>query len=57
MSESMNIERRSFLRGSALLAAAGLLKQGSAMLKSEQAAYDRYNAMVIPRPDGLLDGE
>ena len=57
MNESMNIERRSFLRGSALLAAAGLLKQGSAMMKSEQAAYDKYNAMVIPRPEGLLDGE
>ena len=55
--KSMNLERRSFLRGSALLAAAGLLKQGSAMMKDEQAAYDRYNAMVIPRPEGLLDGE
>ena len=57
MSESVDIERRSFLRGTALLAAAGLLKQGSAMMKEEQEAYDRYNAMVIPRPAGLLDGE
>ena len=52
----MNIERRMFLKGSALVAAAGVLKPGKAMLPSEQAAYDKYNAMVIPRPEGLLDG-
>ena len=51
------IERREFLRGSALLAAAGVLKQGSAMMPSEQAAYDKYNACVVPRPEGLLAGE
>ena len=51
------LERRSFLKGTALLAAAGVLKPGSAMMKAEQEAYNRYNALVIPRPDGLLDGE
>ena len=55
--ETVNLERRSFLKGTALLAAAGALKPGQAMMKSEQAAYDKYNAMSIPRPDGLLDGE
>jgi len=53
----MNIERRTFLKGSALVAAAGVLKPGKAMMPSEQAAYDKYNAMVVPRPEGLLDGE
>ena len=52
----MNIERRMFLKGSALVAAAGVLKPGAAMMPSEQAAYDRYNALKIPRPTGLLDG-
>ena len=52
----MNIERRTFLRGSALVAAAGVLKPGAAMMPSEQAAYDKYNALKIPRPTGLLDG-
>ena len=52
----IDIERRSFLKGTALLAAAGVLKPGAGMMKSEQAAYDRYNAMKIPRPEGLLDG-
>ena len=49
--------RRTFLRGAAVLSAASVLKTGSAMMKSEQYAYDKYNALVIPRPDGLLDGE
>ena len=57
MNSGMNLERRSFLKGTALLAAAGVLRPGQAMLKSEQAAYDKYNAMVVPRPEGLLDGE
>ena len=52
-----SIERRSFLKGSALLAAAAALKPGLAMRKSEQAAHDKYHAMKIPRPEGLLDGE
>ena len=52
----MNIERRTFLKGSALMAAAGVLKPGKAMMPSEQAAYDRYHALKIPRPEGLLDG-
>ena len=52
----IDIERRSFLKGTAMLAAVGMLKPGAAMMKSEQAAYDRYNAMKIPRPEGLLDG-
>ena len=53
----MKIERRSFIKGSALVAAAGVLKPGVAMKPSEQAAYDKYNALVVPRPEGLLDGE
>ncbi len=57
MSEKMNLERRSFLKGTALLAAAGLLEKGQAMMPSEQAAYDKYNACNVPRPTGLLDGE
>ena len=57
MNSRMNLERRSFLKGTALLAAAGVLRPGQAMMKAEQAAYDKYNAMVIPRPEGLLDGE
>jgi len=52
----MKIERRMFLKGSALVAAAGVLKPGAAMMPSEQAAYDKYNALKIPRPTGLLDG-
>ena len=55
--EKVNLERRSFLKGTALLAAAGVLRPGQAMMKAEQAAYDKYNAMVIPRPEWLLDGE
>ena len=57
MVDVTNLERRSFLKGTALLAAASVLKPGTAMMASEQAAYDKYNAMVIPRPEGLLDGE
>ena len=49
--------RRMFLKGAAVLSAASVLKTGSAMMPSEQYAYDKYNALVIPRPDGLLDGE
>ena len=49
--------RRTFLKGVATLSAIGAVKCGSAMMKSEQAAYDRYNALKIPRPEGLLDGE
>ena len=54
---SKSIERRSFLKGSALMAAAAALKPGSAMMKSEQYAHDKYHAMKVPRPEGLLDGE
>ena len=49
--------RRTFLKGVATLSAIGAVKCGSAMMKSEQAAYDKYNALKIPRPEGLLDGE
>ncbi len=49
--------RRTFLKGAAVLSAASVLKTGSAMMPAEQAAYDKYNALVIPRPEGLLDGE
>ena len=49
--------RRGFLKGVATLFALGAVKCGSAMMPAEQAAYDKYNAMQIPRPEGLLDGE
>ena len=49
--------RRTFLKGVATLSAIGAVKCGSAMMPAEQAAYDKYNAMKIPRPEGLLDGE
>ena len=49
--------RRTFLKGIATLSAISAVKCGSAMMKSEQAAYDKYNALKIPRPEGLLDGE
>ena len=49
--------RRGFLKGVATLSALGAVKCGSAMMPAEQAAYDKYNAMQIPRPEGLLDGE
>ncbi|MBR3221241.1 MAG: metallophosphoesterase [Kiritimatiellae bacterium] len=58
----MDQSRREFLtntawKGAAAMAAAGAAKCGMGMLPSEQAAYDRYNALTIPRPDGILDGE
>ena len=58
----MDQSRREFLtntawKGAAAMAAVGAAKCGMGMLPSEQAAYDKYNAMTIPRPDGLLDGE
>lgn len=49
--------RRGFLKGVATLSAVGVAKCGKAMKPGEQAAYDKYNALVIPRPDGLIDGE
>ncbi|MBR2837259.1 MAG: metallophosphoesterase [Kiritimatiellae bacterium] len=51
------VDRRGLLRGMATLSAIGAAKCGKAMLPAEQAAYDRYNAMVIPRPEGLIEGE
>ena len=52
-----NTNRRGFLKGVATLSAIGAVKCGTAMMPSEQAAYDKYNAMVVPRPEGLLDGD
>ena len=49
--------RRSFIRGVTTLSAAAVAKCGVAMTPGEQKAHDKYNAMVIPRPVGLLDGE
>ncbi len=57
MEGSEMMERRSFLKGAALLAAAGVVKSGPAMMPAEQLAHDRYKALKIPRPEGLLDGE
>lgn len=52
-----NANRRGFIKGMTTLSMLAAAKCGSAMMPSEQRAYDRYNAMVIPRPDGLLEGE
>ena len=49
--------RRGFIKGLTTLSAVAAAKCGMSMLPAEQAAYDKYNAMAIPRPDGLLDGE
>ncbi len=49
--------RRGFIKGLTTLSAAAAAKCGMSMMPAEQKAYDKYNAMVIPRPDGLLDGE
>ena len=53
----IKVERRAFLKGTALMAAAGMIKSGTAMMPSEQASYDKYNALVVPRPDGIMEGE
>ena len=53
----MQIERRSFLKGSAILAAAGVIPQAKAMMPGEQAAHDKWHAAPVSRPEGLLDGE
>jgi predicted phosphodiesterase len=46
-----------FLKASALAAVAAPASRAAAMMPDEQAAYDKYNALEIPRPEGLLDGE
>ncbi len=49
--------RRGFIKGLTTLSAVAAAKCGMSMMPEEQEAYDKYNAMVIPRPDGLFDGE
>ena len=49
--------RREFLKGAAMIGAAMAAKCGMAMQPGEQKAWDKYNAMKIPRPEGLLEGE
>ena len=49
--------RREFLKGAAMIGAAAAAKCGTAMMPDEQKAWDKYNAMNIPRPDGLLEGD
>ena len=49
--------RREFLKGAAMIGAAVAVKCGMAMQPGEQKAWDKYNAMNIPRPEGLLEGE
>lgn len=51
------VGRRSFLKGTALVATAGMLKRGGAMLPSEQAAHDMFHAFNVPPAAGLLAGE
>ena len=53
----MKTTRRELLKGAAVLSAAGVAKCGQAMMPGEQKAHDKYAAMKIPRPEGLLDGE
>ena len=53
----MALKRRSFLAGSAFLAAAGIAPVAAGMLPSEQAAHDKYKATEVPPPDHLLDSE
>ena len=53
----MRIERRSFLKGSALVAAAGLVGRAPAMMPTEQAAHDKWNNAPRASGEGLLEGE
>ena len=50
----MAIDRRSFLKASALAAAAVPAGRAAAMNPDEQKAWDAYGAAVVPRPSGLL---
>ena len=45
--------RREFLKAAAMIGAAVAAKCGMAMQPGEQKAWDKYNAMKIPRPEGL----
>ena len=53
----MDMKRRSFLTGGALLTVSGIVPVASGMLASEQAAHDKYKATQVPPPDKLLDSE
>ena len=50
----MTIDRRAFLRTSALAAVTAQAGRALAMLPDEQAAWDKWAGAAIPRPDGIL---
>jgi hypothetical protein len=53
----VGIGRRNFLTGSAMLAAGAVAKKASAMLPSEQQAWDAYNAMPPVKGAGIIDSK
>jgi anaerobic selenocysteine-containing dehydrogenase len=54
----MNVNRRDFLKKSAVAAAAGLTGgAGAAMYPAEQRAHDAHAAMKVVKPEKLLDSE
>ena len=53
----MEMGRRNFLAGGALLAAGTVAKSASAMMPSEQRAWDAYNAAPPVKGVGILDSE
>lgn len=50
----MKIDRRAFLKTSALAAMTAHAGKAVAMLPSEQAAWDKWKSTAIPRPEGIL---
>jgi len=52
----MTIDRRSFIRASAF-AAAATAAGAKAMMPDEQAAWDKWHEVKVPRPDGILASE
>ncbi|MBE6396204.1 MAG: hypothetical protein E7046_04300 [Lentisphaerae bacterium] len=53
----MEMARRNFLAGGALLAAGAVVKNASAMMPLEQQAWDAYNAAPTVRKTGIIDSE
>ena len=53
----MEIGRRNFLAGGALLAAGAVAKNASAMLPGEQKAWDAYKASPDVKREGIIDSE
>ena len=53
----MEMGRRNFLAGGALLAAGAVAKNASAMLPGEQKAWDAYKASPDVKREGIIDSE